>query len=82
MDAAQFRSFLSTLRGLVNGVGREVVERVLEEQDSPRASIVVDGARLRFRACSDKAWLTAFAWVSVRRRCYRAEGPDAEEPRR
>jgi hypothetical protein len=77
MNAAQFGSFLSSLHGLVNGLGCEVVERVLEEHDTPTASIQVDGARLRFRGSSDKAWLTAFGRVIVRRRCYCADGPDA-----
>jgi hypothetical protein len=54
-----------------------VVEKVLEEHDTPTASIQVDGARLRFRGSSDKAWLTAFGRVIVRRRCYCADGPDA-----
>jgi hypothetical protein len=77
LDAAQFGSFISSLRGLVNGVGREVVKRVLEEQDTPRPSVLVDGARLRFRGCSEKSWLTPFGAVTVRRRCYRADGPGA-----
>jgi hypothetical protein len=77
LDAAQFGSFLSSLHGLVNGIGRSVVEKVLEEHDTPNSSIVVDGTRMRFRGCAEKTWLTAFGRVTVRRRCYRADGRGA-----
>ena len=77
LDAAQFKSFLSSLHGLVNGVGRSIIEKVLEEHDTPGSSIVVDGTRMRFRGSPEKTWLTAFGRVTVRRRCYRADGRGA-----
>jgi len=77
MTPLRFRALVSGLHELLMKAGREIVERLVEEVDEPRASIEVQGERLRYRGSSTREWLSPFGKVAIRRRTYRGQGPGA-----
>jgi len=72
-----FRSVLSDLKCMFDGLGREAVTQLLSNQDPARAGIDVDGCRMRFRDVSKRAWLTVFGKITASRRVFRADGRGA-----
>ena len=74
---AQFGAFLADLRQVFAAIGRETMTSVLEIQDAPRAAVMVDDQRLRYRGTRECEWLTPFGKVRVLRRTYRGDGAGA-----
>lgn len=77
MTPVRFRGLLGGVHELLMATGREVVERLVEDLDAPRAAVEIDGERLRYRGMATREWLSPFGKIAVRRRTYRGEGRDA-----
>lgn len=75
---ARFRGLLGDMGSLLAGIGREALTQIVEDRDDPRATVEVDGRRLRYRGMSEREWLTPFGKITVLRRTYRGDGPSTK----
>ena len=73
MTPVRFRSLLGGVQELLMATGRDVMQRLVEELDEPRAALEFGGERLRYRGMATREWLSPFGKIAVRRRTYRGE---------